>query len=242
MAMVFSSMSVAVGSRGCDAGETQLKSRLLHNFQEMFKVAPAFIANLHERLCMPGKFVVLEVDMDQVPRFSHKANIDMISRMLTEVFVIGSANRPANSMVSRGNFHFTLAMKTKDAADAVLTMAAAKLDSIIVAFGRQDDVYHVIISDDRIFEQATQLLRQGGSPAKNLPRAQATAAVTALSRQMLTNAPRGAAQGRPAITYLSYNSDSESISNESEWECDDCGKIFSNEHALKQHQDAKGHW
>lgn len=41
-------------------------------------------------------------------------------------------------------------------------VAVAKLDSIIVAYSRQEDVRHMIC-DDRIFEHATQWLRQGGS-------------------------------------------------------------------------------
>ena len=80
------------------------------------------------------------------------------------MLVIGSANRPANrsALASKGNFHFTLAIKNKDAANFVVTMAASKIDSTIVAYGRQEDVGHMMISYDRIFEQADGCTDQSG--------------------------------------------------------------------------------
>eukprot|EP00961_Rhodomonas_salina_P259220 3502329-Rhodomonas_salina.1 len=71
-------------------------------------------------------------------------------------------------MASRANFQFSLALKSKDSADAVLTMAAAKLDSIVVAYGRQKDVLLCTISNDRIFEQVAYSLCQGGSMGKSV--------------------------------------------------------------------------
>ena len=64
---------------------------------------------------------------------------------------------------SKDNVHFALAMSTKDSADAVCTMASAKLDSILVQMGRQQDVPLIIVSDDTIFKQVARLLRDGGS-------------------------------------------------------------------------------
>jgi hypothetical protein len=257
MVNTFSSLSVVSRSHGLAIGLASAHAgvhveRLLNNFREMFKVDDAFIANLHKRLCTPGRFFVLEVDMDQVPKFYQRTSVDMISRMATSVFVIGSANRAADrsALASKGNFHFTLAMKTKDAADAVLTMAMSKMDSIIVACGRQKDVYHMMVSDDRIFEQATQLMRQGGSPAMNVSRAQAQAGLGVLSRQLVTwdwkcdvcgktfGSERALEQHQEDTHTCSSSS---SCSDDQDWECYSCGKTFGSERALEQHQEATFH-
>ena len=102
------------------------------------------------------------------------------------VFVVGSANRKVDLSVvsSKGNFHFALAQKSKDSADTVITIAATKLQDLLVAYDRQKDVVFATISDDRIFETVTNTLRQGGALATNISRQDAARGLEAVSRSV----------------------------------------------------------
>jgi len=158
-----------------NTGSTQY--RLLENFQRMYSVRPNYVRNLHDMLAdRKQKPVILLVDMDQVPKFLQKGIVDEFAKMSVPVFVVGSANRQVDSsgMALKDNFHFTLAQKTKDSVDAVITMAAATLQGLVVAYERMDDVKFVIVSNDKIFEQVTNTLRQGGTLAVNISRDEAT--------------------------------------------------------------------
>ena len=223
------------------------------NFQRMYNVETAFMNNLGSMLSDHSKkLVILLVDMDQVPKFYQKASVDAIARMPVPVFVVGSANRQVDrsAMASKGNFHFTLAQKTKDSADAIIAMMAASLQSLLVACRREDDVYFATISDDRIFEQVTSTLRQGGAFAQSFSKKDAAHGLENFSRMLGTS--NGAAGGsggagrQQKIRQPEPDSDSswasDSDSDSGPPTCDDCGKIFCDERALEQHQDATGHY
>jgi hypothetical protein len=128
---------------------------LLHNFQDMFGVTSSWIDELSASLAEPScKLTLILVDLDNVPRFFEQITHRMIARMPFETFIVCSANSTRHApWKSVDRVHFSLANHTKDSADAICTMAAAKLDSILVAFGRQHDVPLFIVSDDQIFGQ-----------------------------------------------------------------------------------------
>jgi len=112
------------------------------------------------------------VDLDDVPGFWQQHSVDALSRSPINVFAFGAANRYTRVAVSSsGNFHFSLASKSKDAADAILNMIAGYLQSLISAFNRRGEVVVVPISDDQIFLQTTATLQMGGTPAMNMSRA-----------------------------------------------------------------------
>jgi hypothetical protein len=131
---------------------------LLSNFQNVFRVDPKWIHDLASSLADKSCSVALIfVDLDNVPRFFEQITPQMISRLPFETFIVCSANSTRHCpFVSGGRIHFSLANATKDAADAICTVAAAKLDSILVQYGRQSDVPLVIVSDDKIFSQVTR--------------------------------------------------------------------------------------
>ncbi len=131
---------------------------LLRNFQNMFSVDLKWIddlaSSLSDRSC---NVALIFVDLDNVPRFFQQITPQMISKLPFETFVVCSANSSRHCPVMNiGKVHFSLANATKDAADAICTVAAAKLDSILVQYGRQGDVPVVIVSDDKIFSQVTR--------------------------------------------------------------------------------------
>ena len=128
---------------------------LLQNFQDVFHVHSTWIQELGDSLADASRKVALIfVDLDNVPRVFQQITPDMIARLPFESFIVCSANstRHFNGPFC-SNVHFSLANFTKDAADAICTVAAAKLDSILVQYGRQNDVPLIIVSDDKIFCQ-----------------------------------------------------------------------------------------
>jgi len=166
------------------------------------------------------KLSILLVDMDQV----QKTIVEAISELPMPVFIVGSANRNVDSSVvaSKGNFHFVLAQRSKDSADAVITIAATKLQDLIVAYDRQKDVVFATISDDRIFETVTHTLRQGGALATDVSCQGAARGLRAVSRMLSDPALRRA------------------IRCEQPW-CMVCRKTFGSVKSLEQHQDVTGH-
>ncbi len=99
---------------------------------------------------------MLFVDLDNVPNFFQQITPDLITALPLETFVICSANckfKTTKLHKSRTNIHFYLADSSKDAADAVLTSAMVKFDSIFVEKGRKGDVPFVVVSNDAIFLQ-----------------------------------------------------------------------------------------
>jgi hypothetical protein len=203
-------------------------SDLANNFKRMFNASKEFMYNLKRELSNRSrkKLAILLVDMDQVPNFYQKASVETISKLPMPIFVVGSSNRKVDSSVlaSKGNFHFTLAQKNKDSADAVITMAATTLHNLLVAYGRQDDVHFATISDDRIFETVTHTLRQGGAFAINISRQDAARGLKGISR-MLTSPSSGMEnENNTSVT----TSDSERV-------CMECGKTFRSEKNLCWH-------
>ena len=130
-------------------------STLLKNFQDMFKVDSTWIQELSSSLAdANSKVLLIFVDLDNVPKFFDHLTPGMIDGLAYETFIVCSANSARRvSCNSTGKVHFSLANYTKDAADAVCTVAAAKLDSILIQCGRQADVPIAIVSDDKIFSQ-----------------------------------------------------------------------------------------
>jgi hypothetical protein len=148
-----SSMSLA---RSDNQGDNKTLDKLLANLRDIFSLDQAFVRDLKRCLLNRNcKILLLFVDLDNVPRFFQHITSDMIASLPFEAFVICSANLRPNTRMwqSAHKIHFTLALPSKDAADAVCTVAMSKLDSVLVAADRQDDVVHVVVSDDRIFEQ-----------------------------------------------------------------------------------------
>jgi hypothetical protein len=135
--------------------QNQTVVSLLQNFQDMFGVQTSWIDELAVSLAEPScKLILIFVDLDNVPRFFEHVTHRMIASMPFETYIVCSANSARHApWKSVDKVHFSLANFTKDAADAICTMAAAKLDSILVAFGRQQDVPLFIVSDDKIFSQ-----------------------------------------------------------------------------------------
>jgi hypothetical protein len=123
----------------------------------MFDVKRTWINELQNSLAdSSSRIVLIFVDLDNVPRFFDQISRSMVDSLPFDVFIVCSARSTRHvSWKSNGKLHFSLANPTKDAADAVCTVAAAKLDSILVSFGRQRDVPLVIVSDDRIFQQVS---------------------------------------------------------------------------------------
>jgi hypothetical protein len=137
-------------------GDNKTLDKLLANLRDIFSLDQAFVRDLKRCLLKRNcKILLLFVDLDNVPRFFQHITSDMIASLPSEAFVICSANRRPNTRMwqSAHKIHFTLALPSKDAADAVCTVAMSKLNSVLVAADRQDDVVHVVVSDDRIFEQ-----------------------------------------------------------------------------------------
>jgi hypothetical protein len=129
---------------------------LLRNFQEIFNLQGSFIAELDDCLHDLRKNVaILFVDLDNYPQFFNYVTPGLLQSIDFDMFIICSANRACSAAALRfpNRVHFTLAMPSKDAADAVCTVAMAKLDSILVHLGRQDDVTLMMISNDKIFAQ-----------------------------------------------------------------------------------------
>ena len=128
---------------------------LLNNFERMFRVNHAWIEELRSSLIdRSSSIVLIFVDLDNVPRFFERVNKPMLARLPFEVFIVCSARSTRHiEWRSTGRMHFSLANPTKDAADAVCAVAAAKLDSILVGFNRQGNVPLVTVSDDKIFQQ-----------------------------------------------------------------------------------------
>jgi hypothetical protein len=134
---------------------------LLENFKDVFHVNSTWIQELGDSLADSSRKVALIfVDLDNVPRFFEQITPKMISELPFESFLVCSANttKHFNDRFS-SNVHFSLANVTKDAADAICTVAAAKLDSILVQCGRQNDVPLIIVSDDKIFCQVITILK-----------------------------------------------------------------------------------
>jgi hypothetical protein len=131
---------------------------LLKNFQNMFRVDLKWTNDLASSLAdISCKVALIFVDLDNVPRFFDQITPSMLSRLPFETFIVCSARTSRHCpIVSGGKIHFSLANATKDAADAICTVAAAKLDSILVQYGRQGDVPLIIVSDDKIFSQVTR--------------------------------------------------------------------------------------
>ena len=231
-------------------------SALGDNFCKMYGVQRAFMANLERALADSGKkMVVLLVDLDNVPKFGQERSVDTIASLPHPVFVLGSANDgQAAQMASRGNFHFTLALKSKDAADAVICMVAASLQSLLVAHNRVGDVAVVTISDDRIFEQTAATLEQGGSPATTMSRSEAarglfpTGLMAPLSRQQIAPTPSSEGDygwactcGKTFATATACDQHQADTGHSAYWACGQCKKAFSTERAWAQHQSSTGH-
>ncbi len=108
----------------------------------MFKVQEKLIDDLATSLAdTTCKVAIIFVDLDNVPRSFERITPKMVAQLQYETFVICSANSSKSfPCESSGKVHFSLANTTKDAADAVCTVAAAKLDSLFVQCGRQSDV------------------------------------------------------------------------------------------------------
>lgn len=151
-------------------------SVLLNNFQQIFSVSDAWIGRFAHTLNTDKKLVLFFVDLDNVPRFFKTFTIKVLQqierRTHCETFVVCSSCQPYELKRVRGGnenqehlsrVHFTLANKHKDSADAVITVAHAKLDSLLVASGRQQDARAIICSEDQIFKQVDDLLRRGSS-------------------------------------------------------------------------------
>ncbi|KAJ1495238.1 hypothetical protein T484DRAFT_2159182 [Baffinella frigidus] len=266
----FSAMSVASrssGGSGAAQGVARVQQSLGVNFCQMYGVQRAFMENLERALAdRRKKCIVLLVDLDNVPKFWQEKSVEKIATMPYPVFVFGSANKGC-SIRSRGNFNFTLALRSKDAADAVLNMVAASLQSLLVAHGRVGDVAVVPISDDRIFEQTAATLQQGGSPSRTMSRSDAARGL--FPKGLMAPPPRQ--QIAPASSSDAYwwcgecrktfttekacdrhqadtghtdgsGSESEDDSSEGDyWECGECKKTFSTEKGWAQHQSSTGH-
>jgi hypothetical protein len=100
----------------------------------MFHVKKAWIEELQACLTNKGcRICLIFVDLDNVPRFFEQITQQMLTSLPFETFIVCSARSTRRaSWNSCGKVHFSLANITKDAADAVCTMAAAKLASILV--------------------------------------------------------------------------------------------------------------
>jgi hypothetical protein len=140
---------------------------LMQNFRDMFNVHGKLIDDLAACLAnMTCRVAIIFVDLDNVPRFFKQITPEMILQLQYEVFIICSANSSISiPCESSGRIHFSLAKSTKDAADAVCTVAATKLDSLLIAYNRKADVPLIIVSDDQIFSQVPTLTRYSEAAA-----------------------------------------------------------------------------
>ena len=197
--------------------------RLADNICKMYGVQRVFMDNLAGALAdRRKKCVVLLVDLDNVPKCWQEKSANMISKHPSPVFVFGSANAEQDArLASTGNFHFSLALKIKDAADAVLNMIAASMQALLAVHDRVGDVAVIPISDDKIFDQTAATLRKGGSPATTVSRSNAARGFS--PRDIM--APPSRQQN--AAKSSSYG-----------FICDECNKTFATEMALGQHQEA----
>jgi hypothetical protein len=156
-----SKKTVKVETQNATNSQQESTLSLLQNFQNMFKVQGKLIDELASSLAdITCKVAIIFVDLDNVPRFFERITPKMISQLHYETFIICSANsfrEKSFPCKSSGKVHFSLANMTKDAADAICTVAAAKLDSLLVQCGRQSDVPLIIVSDDKIFSQVPTL-------------------------------------------------------------------------------------
>ena len=169
--------SLALRDDDASDREQGLAPELLSNFQQIFAVSDAWIQRLRNALRDPhSKMVVFFVDLDNVPKFFKTFTLDMLlrieRRLSCKTFVVCSSCQPNElKKIEEGSWneeqtrriHFTLSNAHKDSADAVCTVAHAKLDSILIAFGRQQDVRTIICSEDKIFQQVDDLMRRGCS-------------------------------------------------------------------------------
>jgi hypothetical protein len=242
----------------CCICNIRLKESLWDNIQQMFHFSPEFLDNLERALSNRSKkLAILLVDMDPFSSFDQKAIVEAISALPMPVFVVGSANRYVDIkgqfslLPSKGNFHFALAQKSKDSADAVLTIAATKLQDLIVAYDRQEDVGFATISDDRIFETVTHTLRQGGALAITISRQDAAArGLEGISRMLWAERALGQHQyatgrdGSGSFSEWQCEDCGKSFwsGSYSEWECEGCEKSFWSARVLEKHQYATGHW
>ncbi len=143
----------------------EISNPLLRNLKEVFRIDEGFILQLSTCLQDPGNgMTILFVDLDNYPFFSdYVTGPDFVPHLDFDLFIVcSSANRPfeAQSLNLPERVHFSFAMPSKDAADAACTIAMAKLDSILVYYGRQDDVTLLLISNDKIFEQVSRPCEQ----------------------------------------------------------------------------------
>jgi hypothetical protein len=142
------------------ATQRKKEKALLRNVRFALKIQKPFMRKFESCLHDRGrKIVMLFVDLDNVPKFSRKFSSHMITNTPFETFVICSAKRKFceldSLLESKANCHFYLAEASKDAADAVLTSAMAKFDSLLAVADRQTDAQFVVVSSDRIFEQVS---------------------------------------------------------------------------------------
>jgi ribosomal protein S26 len=211
-------------------GPEDSRKRSLSGFAKTFDIKNDFIKYLEQALeDRTQQLCVLLVDLDNVPHFWQKSSSDALSRSPIKVFTFGSANHAAGvAFSSSGNWHFSLALKTKDAADAILNLIAGYLQSLISAFDRQGDVLVVPISDDQIFLQTEQTLHKGGTPVMIMSRADAARGLF----------PKKLAAAHDDSSEIGTTTDDSSDN----WCCDQCGKEFATERALEQHQRDTGHF
>ncbi len=131
------------------------RGSLLQNFKDMFDVQGKLIDDLASSLAdMTCKVAIIFVDLDNVPRFFEQITPTMILQQQYEIFIFCSAN--SSNMIPcelSGKIHFSLANRTKDAADAICTVAATKINCLLITYNRQADVPLIIVSDDQIFIQ-----------------------------------------------------------------------------------------
>ena len=167
----------SIEQREVDQMRPKHATALLSNFQQIFGVSDAWIERFaHALLEDDTKLILFFVDLDNVPRFFKTFTIKVLQqierRMHCETFVVCASCQPYELKRMRGGnwnqehlsrVHFTLANKHKDSADAVCAVAQSKLDSLLVACGRQQDARAIICSEDKIFQQVDDLLRKGSS-------------------------------------------------------------------------------
>jgi hypothetical protein len=130
---------------------------LLQIFQDMFDVKGQLIddmaSSLADETC---RVAFIFVDLDNVPNFFEQITPQMILKLQREIFIFCSANR--SKPIPCGKFHFSLAEKKKDAADAIICSAATMLHSVLISYYRNADVPFIIVSNDQIFSQVPPYL------------------------------------------------------------------------------------
>jgi hypothetical protein len=132
-------------------------SLLLNDLRTMFDFDLAFIKELSRCLRVLDRGILLLcVDLDNVPRFFENITHDLVRNFPLEIFVLCSANntKHVDTMWEwRSRVHFFLAQKSKDAADAALTMTMTKFHDLFTVARRIDDTMNMAVSNDRIFDQ-----------------------------------------------------------------------------------------